>query len=85
MLLLVDGTEVDPINKVASIKKELETYNKALLLKPLFVIRTKGDILNDIDKSMWESIPEYLMEISSVSHKGLSTLVKNLSDLLDEM
>ena len=85
LLLLVDGTEVDPINKVASIKKELETYNKALLLKPLFVIRTKGDILNDIDKSMWESIPEYLMEISSVSHKGLSTLVKKISNLLDRM
>ena len=85
LLLLVDGTEVDPINKVVSIKKELETYNKALLLKPLFVIRTKGDILNDIDKSMWESIPEYLMEISSVSHKGLSTLVKKISNLLDRM
>ena len=83
LLLLVDGTEVDPINKVASIKKELETYNKALLLKPSFVIRTKADILNDIDKSVWESIPEYLMEISSVTHKGLSTLVKKISNLLD--
>jgi len=85
LLLLIDGSEKDPFKKVAAIKNELKTYNKSLLLKPIYVIRTKGDILNDIDHSVWESIPEYLMEISSVSHKGLSTLVKNLSDLLDEM
>ena len=85
LLLLIDGSEMDPLKKVAAIKNELKTYNKSLLLKPIYVIRTKGDILNDIDHSVWESIPEYLMEISSVSHKGLSTLVKNISDLLDEM
>ena len=85
LLLLIDGSEMDPLKKVAAIKNELKTYNKSLLLKPIYVIRTKGDILNDIDHSVWESIPEYLMEISSVSHKGLSSLVKNLSDLLDEM
>ena len=85
LLLLIDGSEMDPLKKVEAIKNELKTYNKSLLLKPIYVIRTKGDILNDIDHSVWESIPEYLMEISSVSHKGLSTLVKNLSDLLDEM
>ena len=85
LLLLIDGSEMDPLKKVAAIKNELKTYNKSLLLKPIYVIRTKGDILNDIDHSVWESIPEYLMEISSVSHKGLSTLVKNLSDLLDEI
>ena len=85
LLLLIDGSEMDPLKKVAAIKNELKTYNKSLLLKPIYVIRTKGDILHDIDHSVWESIPEYLMEISSVSHKGLSSLVKNLSDLLDEM
>ena len=85
LLLLIDGSEMDPLKKVAAIKNELKTYNKSLLLKPIYVIRTKGDILNEIDHSVWESIPEYLMEISSVSHKGLSTLVKNLSDLLDEI
>ena len=85
LLLLIDGSEKDPLKKVAAIKNDLKTYNKSLLLKPIYVIRTKGDILNDIDHSVWESIPEYLMEISSVSHKGLSTLVKNISDLLDEI
>ena len=85
LLLLIDGSEMDPLKKVETIKNELKTYNKSLLLKPIYVIRTKGDILHDIDHSVWKSIPEYLMEISSVSHKGLSTLVKNLSDLLDEM
>ena len=85
LLLLIDGSEMDPLKKVAAIKNELKTYNKSLLLKPIYVIRTKGDILNDIDHSVWESIPEYLMEISSVSHKGLSTLVKTISDLLGEI
>ena len=85
LLLLIDGSEMDPLKKVAAIKNELKTYNKSLLLKPIYVIRTKGDILNDIDHSVWESIPEFLMEISSVSHKGLSTLVKTISDLLGEI
>ena len=85
LLLLIDGSEMDPLKKVAAIKNELKTYNKSLLLKPIYVIRTKGDILHDIDHSVWESIPEYLMEISSVSHKGLSTLVKTISDLLGEI
>ena len=85
LLLLIDGSEMDPLKKVAAIKNELKTYNKSLLLKPIYVIRTKGYILNDIDHSVWESIPEYLMEISSVSHKGLSTLVKTISDLLGEI
>ena len=71
LLLLVDGSEMDPLKKVAAIKNELKTYNKSLLLKPIYVIRTKGDILHDIDHSVWESIPEYLMEISSVSHLSL--------------
>ena len=85
LLLLVDGREVDPFEKVKSIKNELKIFNKSLLLKPIYVIRTKGDILNDIDQSAWETIPEYLMEISAVSHKGLSTLVNKISGFLDEM
>ncbi len=85
LLLLVDGREVDPFEKVKSIKNELKIFNKSLLLKPIYVIRTKGDILNDIDQSAWETIPEYLMEISAVSHKGLSALVKKVSGFLDEL
>ena len=85
LLLLVDGTEKDPVAKVEAIKNELKTYNKSLLLKPIYVIRTKGDILNEIDNSIWEVIPEYLMEISSVTHKGLSNLVKIISKTLNEI
>ena len=85
LLLLVDGTEKDPVAKVEAIKNELKTYNKSLLLKRIYVIRTKGDILNEIDNSIWEAIPEYLMEISSVSHKGLSSLVKTISKTLNEI
>ncbi|MDD9930357.1 MAG: hypothetical protein OXR70_00650, partial [Candidatus Marinimicrobia bacterium] len=64
---------------------ELKTYNEALLLKPIVLVRTKGDTLNDVDETKWESIPEYLMEISSVAQTGLTELVREISNRLNEI
>ncbi len=83
--MLIVGNYRNPISTFESLKNELKTYNKNMLLKPIYLIRTKGDILDKIDNSKWESIPEYLMEISSVTNEGLTDLVKEISERLDKL
>jgi GTP-binding protein len=78
LLFLIDGNDLDPKSTFAALKDELSNYNKSLLLKPILLIRTKGDTLNDINESLWESIPEFFMEISAVTQTGLNELVKEI-------
>ena len=85
LLYLIDGNEEEPLNIFNTLKNELKTYNEALLLKPIVLVRTKGDTLNDVDETKWESIPEYLMEISSVSQTGLTELVREIANRLNEI
>jgi len=85
LLYLIDGNEEEPLNVFNTLKNELKTYNEALLLKPKVLVRTKGDTLNDVDETKWESIPEYLMEISSVTQTGLTELVREISNRLNEI
>jgi GTP-binding protein len=82
LLFLIDGNDLEPKLTFNSLKDELSNYNKSLLLKPILLIRTKGDTLNDINNSLWENIPEYLMEISAVTQKGLVNLVKEIDKRL---
>ena len=85
LLYLIDGNEEEPLNIFNTLKNELKTYNEALLLKPIVLVRTKGDTLNDVDETKWESIPEFLMEISSVAQTGLTELVREISNRLNEI
>ncbi len=85
LLYLIDGNEEEPLNIFNTLKNELKTYNEALLLKPIVLVRTKGDTLNDVDETKWESIPEYLMEISSVSQTGLTELVREIANRLNDV
>jgi GTP-binding protein len=85
LLYLIDGNEEEPSNVFNALKNELKTYNEALLLKPIVLVRTKGDTLNDVDETKWESIPEYLMEISSVSQTGLTELVREIANRLNDV
>jgi GTP-binding protein len=82
LLFLIDGNELEPKTTFEALKDELSNYNKSLLLKPILLIRTKADTLNDINNSLWETIPEYLMEISAVTQKGLVNLVKEIDKRL---
>lgn len=82
LLFLIDVNENDPKAIFEALKKELESYNSSLLLKPIILIRTKGDTLNSVENKIWEVIPEYLMEISAVTQKGLVNLVKEIDKRL---
>jgi len=84
LLFLIDGTEQNPLTAFESLKKELKSYNVSLLMKPLVLVRTKGDIVIDIDHEKWENIPEYLMEISAVSGDGIQKLIQEISNKLEE-
>ena len=85
LLYLIDGNEEDPSTVLKTLKHELKTYNEALLLKPMILVRTKGDTLRDVDESKWEEIPEYLMEISAVTQTGLTKLVREIAHRLSKL
>ena len=84
LLFLIDGTEPEPESAFNALKKELTSFNKSLMLKPIMLIRTKGDTLGKIEQSKWDAIPEFLMEISAVTRNGLDKLVREISHQLDE-
>ena len=84
LLFLIDGNEPQPALMFEALKNELMSYNKALLLKPVILIRTKGDTYDFVDEIEWGGIPEFFMEISAVAQKGLTTLVKEITHRLNE-
>ena len=85
LLFLIDGNDLDPKLTFNSLKGELSNYNPSLLLKPIILIRTKADTLNDINESLWQSIPEFIMEISAVTQIGLNNLVKVIDSHLKKI
>ena len=85
LLFLIDGNDLDPKSTFNALKDELINYNKSLLLKPIILVRTKADTLNDIDNSLWKAIPEFLMEISAVTQTGLTKLVKEIDSHLKKI
>ena len=84
LLFLIDGNEPQPVLIFEALKNELISYNKALMLKPVIVIRTKGDTFDSVDEVEWKEIPEFFMEISAVTQKGLTKLVKEITHRLNE-
>ena len=84
LLFLIDGNEPQPVLMFEALKNELISYNKALMLKPIIVIRTKGDTYDSVDEVEWKGIPEFFMEISAVTQKGLTKLVKEITHRLNE-
>jgi GTPase involved in cell partitioning and DNA repair len=81
---LIDGNDEDPFKSFEALKNELISYNSSLIMKPILLVRTKGDALDKIDHTKWNNIPEFFMEISAVTGDGLLKLVKEISGHLDE-
>jgi len=84
LLFLIDGNDEDPFKSFEALKNELISYNSSLIMKPILLVRTKGDALDKIDHTKWNNIPEFFMEISAVTGDGLLKLVKEISGHLDE-
>ena len=85
LLFLIENSDLNPQKTFNALKKELKSFNPSLLLKPIILIRTKSDIIIDIDESLWKSIPEYSLEISSITNKGLKELIKLVVNKLSNL
>ena len=55
LLFLIENSDLNPQQTFNALKKELKSFNPSLLLKPIILIRTKSDIIIDIDESLWKS------------------------------
>ena len=84
LLFLIDSLDENPQKTFNELKKELKDFNSDLLMKPIILIRTKSDLKLKINQDIWDGIPEYHGEISSVSRFGLNDLILKLSNILDE-
>ena len=82
LLFLIDSFDEKPNKTFNSLKKELSSYNKDLLLKPKILIRSKADVSSQINEEIWKSIPEYYGSISSVTHFGINNLILKISKIL---
>ena len=82
LLFLIDSFDEKPHKTFKSLKKELSSYNKDLLLKPKILIRSKADVSSQINEEIWKSIPEYYGSISSVTHFGINNLILKISKIL---
>ena len=85
LLFMIDSSDPRPKQTFETLKTELISFNKALLLKPIMLVRTKSDIESNIDESVWSTIPEYLTDISSVTNSGLKTLIKAIVSKLSKL
>ena len=85
LLFLIENSDLNPQQTFNALKKELKSFNPSLLLKPIILIRTKSDIIIDIDESLWKSIPEYSLEISSITNSGLNELIKLVVNKLNDL
>ena len=85
LLFLIENSDLNPQQTFNALKKELKSFNPSLLLKPIILIRTKSDIVIDIDESLWKSIPEYSLEISSITNSGLNDLIKLVVNKLSDL
>lgn len=75
----------NPYDDYVLINKELETFNKKLIEKPMIVIANKMDV-----EGAKENLEEFkkkvdceIFEVSAVSKTGLDAVVNRLADILD--
>ena len=75
LLFLIDILEENPQETFNKLKKELETFNDALIDKPFVVVRTKLDTIHDSKElAQWNNFSNQYIDISSVTDTGLDLL-----------
>jgi len=84
---VADPEQRDPVERLAAINAELGQFSAALTTKPQVVVATKTDALSD--DTQRRSLAEYChraglpyLEVSAVSGKGLTELVRALGRML---
>lgn len=86
----VSSTGRDPVDDFEKISRELELYKAELLDKPQMVVASKMDALDEPErlkrlKAFCEERGLELLEISSVTGRGIQDLIYRLGHLVEEI
>jgi GTP-binding protein len=81
LAILVDATSPDPEAEARVLQSELAQYSEALAEKPKCFILTKNDL---IAPDTPVTVPDGWLSMSSVTGKGVDTVIRRLADLVEE-
>ena len=81
LLFLIDSQDPDPNRTFQTLRSEIYQYNSDLKIKPIIVCQTKVDLEFE-GQNQWNQIDKELIKISSLTGKGLNTLVKKIISII---
>ena len=81
---LVSMESHDPVNDFNVIQNELKSYGLGLDKRPLIVVASKIDALEDdsVIKNFEKEIGQKVYQISSLTHKGIDELINKINETL---
>ena len=82
---VLDMSSNDPYKDFVLINKELEEFNKNLLLKPMIIIANKMDISNSLEnlEKLKKQVDLEIYPIKAIQNEGFNPLLIKLADLVD--
>lgn len=81
LIFLIDSQDPDPNSTFQTLRDEICQYNSDLKIKPIIVCQTKVD-LEFQGQNQWNQIDKEIIKISSLTGKGLNTLVKKIISII---
>jgi GTPase len=82
LVLVVDLSSPDPAADLATVRAELEAYDRAMAARPSLVVGTKHDLASDVDSQA--VLGSGAIAVSAVTGEGLDRLRERLAALARE-
>ena len=82
LVLVVDLSSPDPAADLATVRAELEAYDRAMAARPSLVVGTKRDLAPDVDPQA--ALGSGGIAVSAVTGEGLDRLLERLAALARE-
>ena len=82
LLFLIDSQDPCPSKTFNTLKNEIYHYNSDLKIKPIIVCKTKIDLECKNSKE-WGEIEKEIIQISSLSGKGLNRLINRIISIIE--
>tara|TARA_S200000501_G_scaffold74667_1_gene66492 strand:+ start:98 stop:1057 length:960 start_codon:yes stop_codon:yes gene_type:complete len=80
LIFLIDSLDENPFNTLSTLEKELVDFNPDIMIKPKIICKTKSDLIIKQTRE-WVKF-DNVISISSVTGKGISSLIKEITRLL---
>lgn len=80
LVLVVDLSSADPVDDLATLRKELAAYDVELTERPSIVVGTKADLIDDASEATL-GLPEGTLVVSAMTGEGLDELTRRLGRL----